>query len=278
MRFPIFTFCLLTIATVMGNPAASAQATDDFAATLTDVGGTVFVQIASAGEWIPAETGIPIAENDEIMTESDSFADILIDDGSLVRVAENTHISVSELAFNEETREVKTSIFLQVGKLLSNITAFLHKDSYYDVRTPTAVAGVRGTEFMVDATDALQTEVGVFDGRVSVGNLDKNGVLVPDSTVHVPRGKQTMVARLKRPRRPFAHTAKMTTYQKRFSRLRKKAIENKKNLTKIKLKRLSRKKSFLQNWKRRKPALPGKPKTKLPVKKLPKKPKKRPRP
>ena len=43
------------------------------------------------------------------------------------------------------------------------------------MRTPTAVAGVRGTDFVVETDNALQTDVGVFDGAVAVEGLDESG-------------------------------------------------------------------------------------------------------
>jgi len=225
---------------------------DSFSATLTDYDGEVFIQKPDEEEWLPVEKDMPLEEKDRIKTGSFSFAEILIDDGSLVTIEQNSKITISELSADVETKKIKSNIFLTVGRLISHITAIMHRESRYSVHTPTLVAGVRGTEFVVETTDSDKTDIGVFEGQVTVGGIDYDGRLIKGSEVLVPAGKQTTVQKFKRPLPPFAHKKKMLLHKERVLLLRKRAVERRRDLPKIIDRRLKVHKETLIKWNRKK--------------------------
>ena len=60
-------------------------------------------------------------------------------------------------------------IFAKLGKLPKGTT--------FEIQTPTAIAAVRGTQFMTSVSDQGQTSVVSYDHPVEVFNLDSNGQL-----------------------------------------------------------------------------------------------------
>jgi hypothetical protein len=225
---------------------------ENFSATLTDYGGEVSIQRSGEEEWLSVEKDMPLEGKDRIRTGSFSFAEILIDDGSLVTIEQNSEITLSELSADFDTKKVKSTIFLAFGRLISNIAKFMHRESRYSVHTPTLVAGVRGTEFVVETTDSETTDVGVFEGEVAVGGVDYDGNLIKESEVLVAKGNQTSVQKFKRPLPPFAHKKKMLLHKEKVLLLRKKAIERRRDLPKIVGRRLKVHKNILNKWNREK--------------------------
>jgi len=221
----VFSIFSLLLGVFLSIPAFGAEERDDFSATLNDFRGEVSLQKPGEEIWLPLEKDMPLEESDRIKTGADSFAEILIDDGSLVRVEENSEIVLSELSANYKTKRIEATIFLRFGRLLSNIAQFVDKRSRFSVRTPTTVAGVRGTEFIVETTDAQETEVGVFEGKVFVGGIDEQGNLIEGTEVAVTQGNQTIVLLNKRPRRPFALRGRILLHKKRLVLHRKRALD-----------------------------------------------------
>jgi hypothetical protein len=97
-----------------------------------------------------------------------SFVDIFIGD-YIIKVLGDTKVDVQKLFqnVNEGNKEVKFSV--EKGSLFSKITTKLAKSDKYEVTTPTAVAAVRGTEFLVTEENG-KSNVACLTGLVSVLN------------------------------------------------------------------------------------------------------------
>lgn len=103
-----------------------------------------------------------LKDGDTIKTDRASTVAILLPDGTEVRIAPN-----SEFTFNWDGTSF--SIKLIVGKIRSWVKKQSHK---FEVRTPMAVLGVRGTDFIVDYNpDTPVTTVYLYEGIVDVDNL-----------------------------------------------------------------------------------------------------------
>lgn len=79
-------------------------------------------------------------------------------------VSENTSVSIDELSGSDDG--VITRLALETGKVWTNIKEKLNRNSTYEIKTPTATMGVRGTKFYVDSANDY-TKVAVLDGTVS---------------------------------------------------------------------------------------------------------------
>ena len=102
-----------------------------------------------------------VKDGDVIETGEKSSVIVQVGDELLVRFEANTKVVVTSI-----TDIAKRQINLEKGKVLSSVSK-LKKGNEYFVKTPTAVASVRGTEFLTDYADG-KTIVAVGKGTVSV--------------------------------------------------------------------------------------------------------------
>lgn len=110
---------------------------------------------------IPVKVQDQVKDGDIIETGDRSYVIIQTDDGIVIRFDSNTRVVFKSIS-DEKNRELN----LDRGKVVSSVSK-LKKESEYRVKTPTAVASVRGTEFLTEY-DKGKTVVAVGKGKVSV--------------------------------------------------------------------------------------------------------------
>ncbi len=118
---------------------------------------------------VDVQIGDIIKESDLIVTAANSFCDIKIG-GSIIRIKALSNVRISTL-FKSGSIE-NTTLGLDSGKMLCKPKKLL-KDENFFVKTPTAVAGVRGTQFTVETDKAQTTRIKVFNGEVKVAKRVK---------------------------------------------------------------------------------------------------------
>lgn len=152
---------LLLAAAVAVLAAAPARADDDkWDARVASASGEVTVRPAEGGAEASAEAGMPLEEGDVVVVPEGSTAEVSLDGGSLITVREGSEFKIEKTDKNEST------FFLMAGSMLAKIQKL--GTQRLRVRTPTAVAAVRGTEFGVEV-EGENSHVGVFDeGKVEV--------------------------------------------------------------------------------------------------------------
>ncbi|MCL2155135.1 MAG: FecR domain-containing protein [Leptospirales bacterium] len=116
-----------------------------------------------------AEIGEIIKENDNITTGVNSFCDIKIGE-SMIRIKSKSDVNIAGL-IKSNTIE-NTIINLDSGKMICKAKKLL-KDESFVVKTPTTVAAIRGTQFIVETDKALTTRIKVFEGEVKVAKRVK---------------------------------------------------------------------------------------------------------
>lgn len=161
-------------------------------ATLTEARGDVQVSAAPDQEWEPAEAGITLGAEARLKTGPDSDADLLFEDGTAMHVDKNASLTLeSAREKSDGTREF--SIRLWAGRLLSQVMK-RERSVSYRVRTPVAVAAVRGTEFVTDAAEDA-TELAVFEGQVETTSLKDDAavgeavLVAPDQEISLAGGR-----------------------------------------------------------------------------------------
>ena len=102
----------------------------------------------------PAAQGDPVAAHDIIRTKSEARAEITFTDGSIVRVAPASRVEIAQYTLADDDTEGRGILTLFRGKLRSIIRkgkagwfGFGASDRSFEVKTPTMVSGVRGTDF-----------------------------------------------------------------------------------------------------------------------------------
>jgi autotransporter-associated beta strand protein len=117
--------------------------------TLKNPGKNVFVK-STDGEWKPAADGMVILPGDEVRTAADNSVEVLMDGGKIgrVEVKEGSLFRIQTAEKDPETGDDRTMLDLAIGKILVKVES-LKGNSKFEVRTPTALTGVRGTVFEV---------------------------------------------------------------------------------------------------------------------------------
>lgn len=115
--------------------------------------------------------GTAVYEKDHVKTGTGTRLEIRLTDGSAVRLGPKSEMVLSSATFRAKKERKKVSIRLILGRIWSKVTHALHGDDTYEVHTATAVAGVRGTSFRVNAASDKSTLVSVYSGTVAVAGV-----------------------------------------------------------------------------------------------------------
>ncbi len=112
----------------------------------------------------PITIGDLINQSDVIKTGNGAFCDIRVG-GSVIRIKEKSRVVFSSLLHKGASEN--TTLGLDVGKILCKPKKLLKSDSFM-IKTPTAVAAVRGTQFIVEADSLETTRIKVFTGKLRI--------------------------------------------------------------------------------------------------------------
>lgn len=114
--------------------------------------GTVHVE--REGKRVPAKVGMGIRQADTLVTGADGSAGITFSDNSLLSTGPNSVLVVDRYDFNSTTHAGHFDASLKKGTL-AVISGKMVKQSpdAMRVRTPAAIMGVRGTEFVVQVDE-----------------------------------------------------------------------------------------------------------------------------
>ncbi|MDE2237627.1 MAG: FecR domain-containing protein, partial [Elusimicrobia bacterium] len=151
-------------------------------ASLTKISGLVELKRASSDRWDPI-TSLPqsLSAGDSVRTGARATATLTFDDGSKVELGSSASFTL------EEASAARSALKLGFGAL----KAFVHKlaSRQFQVRTPTAVCSVRGTEFRVEVLRDGRTIVDLYKGLLGVEDHKGQQVLLhPDERVQIGLG------------------------------------------------------------------------------------------
>lgn len=110
-----------------------------------------------------------LEEKDKIKTEKDSSLNLQLSNGVILRIGSNTELSIAEITRKENEESFKLN--LSQGEVLTKVEKDQKKKTKLDIQSPTAIAGVRGTEFYVESQKD-STTIAVNEGKVEVSNID----------------------------------------------------------------------------------------------------------
>jgi len=145
------------------------------------------VKIVSEGKTVSANVGDKIVQGMTVKTGPKAIADIYFE-GSVIRILEKSSVVMKELIKNLKENKELTELYVENGKVFSKVTRKLTTGEKFRVNTPTAVAGVRGTEFLVSEEDGKST-IACIEGKVAVKDFGSDD----SSFVDVEAGKEASV-------------------------------------------------------------------------------------
>lgn len=149
------------------------------------------VTITKGKNTIPASIKATINKDDIIKTGDNSFLTLQVGETAIVKVNPNTKVAMRSLLNKEEE-----SLYLEQGKVLSKVKK-LSKDSGFIIKTPTAIAAVRGTEFSVnyeygESTTAVKKGKVLVKTTTSMPEKEKEEILVETGKAGVTKEKIEM--------------------------------------------------------------------------------------
>ncbi|HEY4081238.1 MAG TPA: FecR family protein [Burkholderiaceae bacterium] len=114
----------------------------------------------------------------EIRTGGDGRVRLRCVDGSSLVLGDNSHLQLTSYKAASGAHPRAASLWLEVGVLGQTVSPG-GPGSSWEVRTPSAVTAVRGTEFIVEVSAEQGTAVHVEKGEVAVESTVKTRGLVP---------------------------------------------------------------------------------------------------
>jgi hypothetical protein len=143
----------------------AAQAGDVIVGAVAAVRGDVFREVGAARERLGPRA--PIHRGDVIVTASGK-ARLDLNDGSIITVGENSRVRIAD--YQSIANRLRTRLDLGLGVLRLLVGRRL-SGAQFEVDTETAVAAVRGTDWLVEASPG-QTSVALVTGEVEVTARD----------------------------------------------------------------------------------------------------------
>ena len=130
-------------------------------------------EVTSKGE--PLRPGAKLAPGDDFKTGSNGYVTIKLADGSTLDLKPGSDMTIEGVRKSPLAPATNAQFMLKNGRVEASVAKRAAGGARFEVRTPIAVAAVRGTRFRVAADDAKKTATSeVIEGAVQVndtGNL-----------------------------------------------------------------------------------------------------------
>ena len=142
-------------------------------AAISSMKGDVQIRAVNERKYVSAYKGQMIRSGDWIKTDLNVFLAIIFLDGSNIKIREKTEIEINSSRLG--AKQLMTQMYISEGQTWNKVSK--GNDSEFEIKTPTAVASVKGTEFNIDFNDLTEsTTLTVIEGEVLFGN-DINSIL-----------------------------------------------------------------------------------------------------
>ena len=128
------------------------------------------VEVSQDNRWSRAKPNQPVFPGNIIRTQPKSRCEITLIGGGKVRLGENSELELNEADVKPMVKNFNAN--LKKGDIWVSAKAAFGEKKNIAIRTPTAVAAIRGTKYRAKAGDD-ESSVKVYDGKVDV-NQAKN--------------------------------------------------------------------------------------------------------
>jgi hypothetical protein len=161
-RHPFTCVIALLACLLLGIPAdVVAQTTQpQHAGKLTAV--LPVVNVIRGPQQTPASTSEVVYWGDVINTGHLARARVALDDGSVLSVGSDSNLTVTK----HDGGAQQTELDLNYGRVRAKAVKQVKPDASFQIRTPTGVAGVVGTDFALDSQGDT-TRIVVYEGKVN---------------------------------------------------------------------------------------------------------------
>lgn len=167
----------ITVGFWLGSGQLSFAETDS--CMVKEIKGTVMVVRAGGVKEFKAFQNMRLSEGDTVRTGHSSQVVIEVDAEQSFKISANSEVVVSEL--KNKTGQTRLTLNLRKGGVGSDVNKKLPEGSDYKIKTPTAVMGVRGTEFFVQF-ESGETDVWLTKGVVTMDYRRRGNTALPFSS------------------------------------------------------------------------------------------------
>ncbi len=154
--------------------------------------------IRASGPLENPKEGLTVYVGDTVETQADGKVKIVLRDSSEMMVPANSKVRIDVVKYDEASGSRKVALNLLMGKVRSKVQKRYEGENSFKVRMKTAVAGVRGTDFIASFEKGERewvSEVRTLEGLVRLESAQptpKSGITVdelrPPKTVEIPAG------------------------------------------------------------------------------------------
>ncbi|MHA7966454.1 FecR domain-containing protein [Paenibacillus sp. CAU 1782] len=192
----------LMLGAVLGPFAGRAAAETVRIATILSVSGTVEVKKAGGKKYFKAYKNMPLNAGDHLKTGDKSSVSIKVQDrGDEATLGAGSSLYISEL--KEKGGKKKSNFTLWTGSVWIKASSLVSTEEEFEVETPTAVMGVRGTTLFVtvdprngDSNFLIMSGVGVVQSKNPALHIEKNVSIYPGQTLMTYFNEEDKVSHL----------------------------------------------------------------------------------
>lgn len=181
--------CLIAFA-----PSAFARGVVAYPGVVVALKGTMMVQSKNSRELQKAKVGTKVLPGMLLVTSKASSAKIVMLDENTFDISEDSQVVIENYDVTRQGVSVKVLVQVLSGRLRSAVQQnYKSKGKEFRVKTPTAVSGVRGTDFVVTYDrNNDKSYVVAFEGEVQLGRtVDKSGQI--KNPVRIDRGSWSLL-------------------------------------------------------------------------------------
>lgn len=157
---------MLAVVMACGGKSEVKETPQTIRTIVSHVAGDVLLE--RAGEQLPVSAGEELQSLDFVVTGNGASVDLAITGYGVVKIGAATRVQVQSLT--QSTGGSEARLRLERGSVASFINR-QDKNDRFSVATPTAIAGVRGTSFLMSVDDSSKdprVKVAVLSGAVAV--------------------------------------------------------------------------------------------------------------
>ncbi len=151
------------------------------------VKGDVAVRAGAEGPWKPVRLNDYILQGNMIRTGGGSVVEIVFEDGTTFFQRPDTVLDMN-ISQHKEGDFFLKRLVLQSGQLLVKLRRILGRESRMEIRTPSAIAVARGTEFRVAVDEQETVTSEVLEGKVDVRAMNRVVALGEGEGTRVVKG------------------------------------------------------------------------------------------
>lgn len=160
----------LSVITVFAFTYINCFASQSNIGRVTYLMGNAMLKTKTAKSWKNVKIKQKVSNGDEIKTKKSENVEITLNDGSVIRIAEDSYI---QLNCPDNVKKIVPEI--NKGRIWANIKKLSKRNYDFEITSGTATAAIRGTVVRMDNNEKGDSliKVLVYDGKVDVGPTPK---------------------------------------------------------------------------------------------------------